>query len=375
MIRIRRRGSAGERAVRVADARAAERPGAAGGAEAAARPSSGPAAGSGIRVRGWRRAGIGCVMAEQGRARETFGCGSGAGVAANPAAACNGLRASISSITDIHRGSYRKPAMRRRCLLLSSLALPLASAARARAAVANAADAAVPLTVFAAASLTEALREMARLWQGRGHPAPRLSFAASSALARQIEQGAGADLFLSADEPWMNHLQQRQLIVDASRVSPIGNRLVLIAPADLPRRITLARGVDLAAELGPRGRMATGDPAHVPAGRYARAALEWLGQWDALGPRLARADNVRAALLLVERGEAPLGIVYATDAAASRRVAVLGEFPAESHPPITYPFAITRRAQANAQARAFHGFLGAAAARATWQRFGFSLRG
>jgi molybdate transport system substrate-binding protein len=257
----------------------------------------------------------------------------------------------------------------RRFLLLGALALPLATAARAQLA-----NAAAPLTVFAAASLTDALRDLARQWQAQGQPAPRLSLAASSALARQIEQGAAADLFLSADEPWMDYLQQRQLIVETSRISPIGNRLVLIAPADRAQPVTVARGVDLAAALGPKGRLATGDPAHVPAGRYAKAALEWLGQWNALSPRLARADNVRSALLLVERGEAPLGIVYATDAAASRGVAVVGRFPAESHPPITYPFALTRRAQANAQARAFHAFLSGAAAHATWQRFGFSLQ-
>lgn len=230
-----------------------------------------------------------------------------------------------------------------------------------------------PATVFAAASLTDALRDLGRQWEARGHPRPRLSFAASSALARQIEQGAPADLFVSADEAWADYLQARGLLVNATRVSPIGNALVLIAPADAARPVTLAPGTDLAAWLGPRGRLATGDPAHVPAGRYAQAALTWLGQWDALAPRLARADNVRAALLLVERGEAPLGIVYATDAAASRGVRVVGSFPAESHPPITYPFAVTRRAEGNAQAEALLAFLTGPEAAATWQRFGFGL--
>ena len=229
------------------------------------------------------------------------------------------------------------------------------------------------VTVFAAASLTDALRDLGAQWAARGNPAPRFSFAASSALARQIEQGAPADLFMSADEPWANYLQERNLLVNATRSSPLGNALVLIAPANAARPVALARGTDLAALLGPQGRLATGDPAHVPAGRYAQAALSWMGQWPAIAPRLARAENVRAALLLVERGEAPFGIVYATDAAASAGVRVVGTFPAESHEPITYPFALTRRAEGNAQARALLAFVTGAEAAPTWQRFGFKL--
>ncbi|MCZ8150512.1 MAG: molybdate ABC transporter substrate-binding protein [Roseomonas sp.] len=229
-----------------------------------------------------------------------------------------------------------------------------------------------PVTVFAAASLTDALRALGQDWAARGNTAPRFSFAASSALARQIGQGAPADLFLSADEAWMDYLSDRNLIEGDTRHSPIGNALVLIAPSDRARQVALGRGVDLLA-LAEGGRIAVGDPAHVPAGRYAQAALEWLGQWQAAAPRLARAENVRAALLLVERGEAPLGIVYATDAAASRGVAVIGTFPAESHRPITYPFAVTRRVAANRDARALHAFLTGPAAAVTWQRFGFTL--
>jgi molybdate transport system substrate-binding protein len=254
--------------------------------------------------------------------------------------------------------------MRRRTLLAAMSAAALAGPVRA----------APPVTVFAAASLTDALRALGQDWAARGNPPPRLSFAASSALARQIAQGAPADLFLSADEPWMDYLQSRGLIAEDTRRSPVGNALVLIAPADRARPIAIARGTDLLALAG-GGRIATGDPAHVPAGRYAQAALEWLGQWQALAPRLARADNVRAALLLVERGEAPLGIVYATDAAAARGVAVIGTFPAESHAPITYPFAVTRRAAGNAEARALHAFLAGPEAARTWQRFGFLLAG
>lgn len=239
--------------------------------------------------------------------------------------------------------------------------------------VATAAQAQASLTVFAAASLQDGLRELARDWAARGNPAPRLSFAASSALARQIEQGAPADLFASADEPWMDYLQGRNLIVNASRTSHLGNTLVLVAPANAAAQVTLARGTDLAALLGAHGRIATGDPAHVPVGRYAQAALEWMGQWQAIAPRLARAENVRAALLLVERGEAPFGIVYATDAQASPGLRVVATFPGESHPSITYPFALTRRAEANSAARALLAFLTSAEAGSAWQRHGFTL--
>ncbi|WP_431269128.1 molybdate ABC transporter substrate-binding protein [Dankookia sp. P2] len=163
---------------------------------------------------------------------------------------------------------------------------------------------AAPLTVFAAASLQDALRALEPEWRAdAAHPPLRLSFAASSALARQIEQGAPADLFLSADEPWMDYLAQRGLILPETRVSPLGNALVLVAPANSPAApVAIGPGTDLAGLLGPQGRLATGDPAHVPAGIYAKAALESLGQWAAIAPRLARAENVRAALLLVERG-------------------------------------------------------------------------
>lgn len=228
--------------------------------------------------------------------------------------------------------------------------------------------------VFAAASLTEALRDAAQGWAAAGQPAARLSFAASSALARQIEQGAPADIFVSADESWMDHLVQRDLIAPGTRVSPIGNTLVLIAPVARAREVALARGTNLAALLN-GGRLATGDPAHVPVGRYAEAALRWMGQWEAVAPRLARAENVRAALLLVERGEAPLGIVYVTDARASAGVAVIGSFPGESHPPITYPFALTRRGATNPAAVSLHAHLVGPGARPVWQRFGFGPAG
>ena len=230
-------------------------------------------------------------------------------------------------------------------------------------------------TVFAAASLTDAMRALGQAWAARGNPAPRFSFAASSALARQIEQGAPADIFASADEPWMDYVQERNLVVNGTRVTPLANALVLVAPADSAQRVLVpSRGTDLSALLGPRGRIATGDPAHVPVGKYAQAALTWMGQWDSLAPRIARADNVRSALLLVERGEAPLGIVYSTDAAASRAVKVIATFPAGSHEPITYPFAVTRRATDNTQARAFFAFATGPEAAETYRRLGFALR-
>ena len=255
--------------------------------------------------------------------------------------------------------------MIRRLVLTAALAFALPAAAQ------------TPLTIFAAASLQDGLRALEADWRTAGHPPLRLSFAASSALARQIEQGAPADLFMSADEPWIDYLAQRDLIAPGTRSSPLGNALVLVAPPGSGLApMGLSQGTDLVALLGQGGaggRLATGDPAHVPAGRYAQAALEWMGQWQAMAPRLARADNVRAALLLVERGEAPLGIVYATDARAAQ-VRVIGTFPAESHPPVSYPFAITRRAAGNPQAAALLAFLTGPGAAPTWQRFGFAVR-
>ena len=246
----------------------------------------------------------------------------------------------------------------RRLLLAAIVALAVAPAASAQ-----------PLTVYAAASLTDALGEIGALWAARGNAAPRFSFAASSTLARQIENGAPADLFASADEEWMNYLAQRRLIVAGTRTGRLSNQLVLIAPADRARPIDLKPGLDLAALLG-SGRLATGDPAHVPVGRYAQAALTSLGLWAAAEPRLARADNVRAALALVERGEAPLGIVYATDAAGVSRVRVVGTFPPASHPPIAYPFAVVAGRDAP-PARALLAFLLGPEARAVYEKRGF----
>lgn len=226
--------------------------------------------------------------------------------------------------------------------------------------------------VLAAASLQEALNDAAAAWAARHHPRPVISFAGSSALARQIEAGAPADLFISADEEWMNYVAARGLIRAGSRASFLSNRLVLIAPAGSMARLTIAHGFPLARALG-NGRLALADPASVPAGKYGQAALTSLGVWPQVAPRVARAENVRAALALVERGEAPFGVVYLTDARASSRVRVVGLFPPASHPAITYPIAALRRST-NPEAEGFRRFLISPEGRAIFARHGFGTR-
>lgn len=223
--------------------------------------------------------------------------------------------------------------------------------------------------VFAAASLQEGLVEAAAAFAPDGASRPVLSFAASSALARQIEAGAPAEIFISADEQWMDYLADRGLLEPGTRVAWLSNRLVLVAPATSPARLRLARGVDLRAVLG-GGRLAMADPASVPAGKYGRAALVALGAWDAVAAHIASAENVRAALALVEHGEAPLGIVYATDALASGRVRVVDTFGEDTHPPISYPIALLG-AGANTRAVAFYRFLLSAEGKAIFARHGF----
>jgi len=227
--------------------------------------------------------------------------------------------------------------------------------------------------VLAAASLQESLTDAADAWAAQGNPRPVLSFAASSALARQIASGAPADLFISADEPWMNDVQKRGLVRPGSRVSFLANRLVLVAPRARPIRLPIARGFPIAKALG-GGRLAMADPDTVPAGRYGRTALTSLGVWPQVADRVARAENVRAALALVERGEAPLGIVYTTDARVSRTAIVIGTFPANSHPPITYPVAALKAGRNPATAEAFRRFLISRAGRAIFVRYGFAAR-
>ena len=248
-----------------------------------------------------------------------------------------------------------------RCRWLAMMAGLLLAAASARA---------EPLTVFAAASLTDGMQDAARLWVAQGHAAPRFSFAASSTLARQIEQGAPANLFASADLAWMAYATQRHLMADGSVRTLLGNALVLVEPKDRLRPVSIGPGFDLAAILGANGRLAVGDPSNVPAGIYAQQALTRLGIWPATQPHLAPSDSVRSALLLVERGEVPAGIVYATDAAVAPGVAVAGVFPESSHDPIVYPFGVVRAGD-TAEARAFLAFLAAPEGLAVFMRRGF----
>ena len=228
------------------------------------------------------------------------------------------------------------------------------------------------ITVFGAASLTDALQEIGKRYETRSGDRVRFSFAASSTLARQIEAGANANLLVSADEQWMDYLAERQLIVAASRVDLLGNRLVLIVPADSRVTVDVKPGFDLAGLLK-GGRLATGDPDHVPVGKYAQEALTALGVWNVAEPKLVRADSVRSALAFVERGEAPFGIVYATDAALAIKVRVAGVFPENSHKPIVYPMALVA-GRASTSARTFYDFLRGEDARAVFRKFGFSLK-
>jgi molybdate transport system substrate-binding protein len=228
------------------------------------------------------------------------------------------------------------------------------------------------LTVFAAASLTDAMKDISTQWAHAGHSPLRMSFGSSSTLARQIAEAAPANLFASADQKWMDFLADKKLIVPETRKDLLGNDLVLVVPADKPQHITIGSGFDLGAVLGVDGRLATGDPKHVPVGIYAEQALRKLGLWDKVEPRLARTDDVRAALLLVERGEAPAGIVYATDAAVSKGVMIAGVFPADSHDPVSYPFAVVKSGDTPA-ARALMTYLSGPEARAIFVRRGFKV--
>lgn len=227
-------------------------------------------------------------------------------------------------------------------------------------------------TVFGAASVTNALEDIGTAWREQGGGEVQFSFASSSVLARQIEAGAPAAIFVSANEKWMDYLDDLDLIVADTRVSPIGNRLVLIAPAgDDAADVDISEETDLAELLGEDGRLAVGNPEHVPAGIYAQEALESLGMWETLEPRLARADNVRAALGLVETGEAPLGIVYSTDAAISEGVKVIGTFPASSHKAITYPFAVMA-SHDTPEARELFDFMTSPQGLAIFAEYGFA---
>jgi molybdate transport system substrate-binding protein len=245
-------------------------------------------------------------------------------------------------------------------LCLSLLALSAAAAVTDKA----------PITVFAAASLTNALQDLGDGFTKETSIPVRFSFAASSALARQIENGAPADIFFSADLEWMDYLQSRNLIQRDTRRDVLGNRLVLIAPSDSPVKLKIEPHFALAAALG-KGRLATGDPDSVPVGRYAREALTTLGVWSGVEDHLVRADSVRSALAFVDRGEAQLGIVYETDALIDKRVRVVDVFPASSHLPIKYPAALTTGAKGDAAK--FLAYIRGPAGELAFKSYGFTL--
>ena len=255
----------------------------------------------------------------------------------------------------------------RRITIFAALAVVLsATILPARAQTAGQPD----LVVFAAASLKNALDDADMLYRQSGGAGTRESYAASSTLAKQIEAGAPADIFISADLDWMDYLAQRKLIRPATRFNLAGNTLVLIAPKDSKSDIRIAPRFALAAALGADGRLAIADPDAVPAGKYAKAALTSLGVWDAVAGRLAPAENVRATLLLVARGETPFGIVYRTDAAVEPGVRVVDTFPAGSYPTIVYPAAIVESSR-NPAAAAYLAFLRSPGARAAFAAKGF----
>ena len=248
-------------------------------------------------------------------------------------------------------------------LILGFLAAPLLATA------AQAAD----ITVFAAASLKNALDDAAKLYQAKTGDKVAISYAASSALAKQIEAGAPADIFFSADLDWMDYLQEKKLIEIASRHTLLGNTLVLISPKDSTVSLSIEKNFPLLQALGSDGKLAMASVDSVPAGKYGKAALTYLGVWDAVSPRVAQAENVRAALVFVARGEAPLGIVYGTDAKSEPAVRVVGTFPENSHPKILYPVALT--ASAKPEARKFLDFLLSSEAATAFEAQGFSVQG
>jgi molybdate transport system substrate-binding protein len=224
-------------------------------------------------------------------------------------------------------------------------------------------------TILAAASLKEALDEVDATYQKRGGEKAAISYAASSALAKQVESGAPADIFISADLDWMDYLEKRNLLKQGTRVNLLRNQIVLIAPADSKAEITIGPKFPLAQALG-GGRLAMADPDSVPAGKYGRAALEKLEVWPSVADKVARGENVRAALNFVSRGESPFGIVYRTDAAADRKVRIVGAFPADSHPAIIYPAALLSGGKSPA-AEKFFAFLKTPEAAAIFRKHGF----
>ena len=229
------------------------------------------------------------------------------------------------------------------------------------------------VVVFAAASLKNALDAVNAEWQKETGKKATVSYAASSALAKQIEQGAPAQIFISADLDWMDYVAKRNLIRPDTRSNLLGNRIVLVGPKDKAKAVDIKPGFDLAKILGD-GRLAMANIDTVPAGKYGKAALEKLGTWASVSNKIAQAENIRAALLLVSRGEAPAGIVYQTDAAADPAVAIIGRFPENTHPPIIYPIALTADAK-NPDAAAFLAYIRSAKAKPLFEKEGFTVLG
>ncbi|MCA0278606.1 MAG: molybdate ABC transporter substrate-binding protein [Proteobacteria bacterium] len=227
------------------------------------------------------------------------------------------------------------------------------------------------VVVFAAASLKNALDAIDAAWKTESGKQATASYAASSALAKQIEEGAPADVFISADLDWMKYLADKKLIKEGSDVKLLGNRIVLVAPKDSAAKADIAANFDLAGLLG-EGRLAMGDVKAVPAGKYGKAALEKLGVWSSVEGKVAQAENVRAALKLVSTGEAPLGIVYQTDATAEPGVKIVGVFPEDSHPPIVYPVGVTAESK-NADAAEYVKYLQSAKAKELFEAQGFTV--
>ncbi len=228
------------------------------------------------------------------------------------------------------------------------------------------------VTVFAAASLSDALGDIEKAYAAKTGATPSLSFAASSTLARQIEASRGVDIFISADTDWMDYLDNRGLIAHETRKNLLGNKLVLIAPSDANVALSVAPHFDLLGALK-GGRLSIADPDTVPAGKYARTALTTLGVWNSVVDHIVNAENVRVALAYVARGEAPLGIVYATDALGEKRVRIVANFPDNTHAPIVYPAALTR--DAGPEARKFFDFLSGPEATTIFQKDGFIVLG
>lgn len=228
------------------------------------------------------------------------------------------------------------------------------------------------VVILAAASLKNALDDASAAWARQTGKTTRISYAASSALARQIEGGIPADVFISADVPWMDYVEERKLIKPASRSKYLGNQIVIIAGKDSRIDLKIDKGFNLRGALGSDGRLAMGNVDAVPAGKYGKAALTHLGVWPSVSNRVAQAENVRMALTLVSRGEAPLGIVYKTDAASDPSVRIVGTFPADSHPAIIYPLALLA-SSTNPDAQAFVEYLKTPAARPFFEKQGFTV--